>query len=212
MKQIFFRDKLFVFLPSTPEDEEAILTLDNIESLDPAKLVEKVGNNNTLWIVSPEWEAQFDHFCAQFPIAEAGGGLIRNAEGEVLMMERNGWWDLPKGHLEAGESIEECALREVEEEVGLDCQIVRPLTPTMHFHRAYGHWEIKRTHWFVMDYEGDKTPTPQQEEGINQVVWLCGTELFDKVVSTYSTIRSLFMEYFNTEAAIAMQEELLNEN
>ena len=103
-------------------------------------------------------------------------------------------------------------LREVEEEVGLDCQIVRPLTPTMHFHRAYGHWEIKRTHWFVMDYEGDKTPTPQQEEGINQVVWLCGTELFDKVVSTYSTIHSLFMEYFNTEAAIAMQEELLNEN
>lgn len=211
MKQIFFRDKLFVFLPSAPEDEEAVLMLEHIETLDPAKLVEKVGNNNTLWVVSPEWEAQFDHFCSQFSIAEAGGGLIRNGEGDVLMMERNGWWDLPKGHLEEGESIEECALREVEEEVGLDCRIVRALTPTMHFHRAYGVWEIKRTHWFVMDYTGPRTPKPQKEEGIREVRWLGGAELFEKVVSTYSTIRSLFLEYFNSEAAIAMQEELLND-
>lgn len=211
MKQIFFRDKLFVFLASAPEDEEAVLRLDKVESLDPAKLVEKVGNNNTLWVVSPDWEEQFDNFCSSFPIAEAGGGLIRNAEGSVLMMERNGWWDLPKGHLEAGETIEECALREVEEEVGLDCQIVRPLTPTMHFHRAYGHWEIKRTHWFVMDYIGTRQPKPQTEEGIRQVRWLGGSDLFDKVASTYSTIRSLFLEYLNSEAAIAMQEELLND-
>ena len=83
MKQIFFRDKLFVFLASAPEDEEAVLMLDNVKALDPAKLVEKVGNNNTLWIVSPEWESQFDNFCAQFPIAEAGGGLIRNSLGEA---------------------------------------------------------------------------------------------------------------------------------
>ena len=49
----------------------------------------------------------------------AGGGLVINSKGEYLLIRRSGLWDLPKGHQEPGEPIEETALREVEEETGL---------------------------------------------------------------------------------------------
>ena len=65
---------------------------------------------------------------------EAAGGLVFNKEnGEILMIFRNGKWDLPKGKLEEGENKKQCAIREVEEEcsiVGLD--ITEKLIETYH--------------------------------------------------------------------------------
>jgi 8-oxo-dGTP pyrophosphatase MutT (NUDIX family) len=53
------------------------------------------------------------------PIIIAGGGIVTNELGELLMIFRRGKWDLPKGKLDEGESIEDCAIREVEEETGV---------------------------------------------------------------------------------------------
>jgi len=53
------------------------------------------------------------------PVIKAGGGIVTNELGELLMIFRRGKWDLPKGKLDAGETIEECALREVNEETGV---------------------------------------------------------------------------------------------
>ena len=52
-------------------------------------------------------------------ILVAGGGLVQNEKGELLMIFRRDKWDLPKGKLDPGESIEQCSLREVKEETGL---------------------------------------------------------------------------------------------
>ena len=49
----------------------------------------------------------------------AAGGLVTNKKGEFLLIRRSGLWDLPKGHQEAGEALEDTALREVEEETGV---------------------------------------------------------------------------------------------
>ena len=57
-------------------------------------------------------------------MVEAAGGLVFNKDGDILMIFRNGKWDLPKGKLEIGESIEECAIREVEEECGISGLII----------------------------------------------------------------------------------------
>ena len=50
----------------------------------------------------------------------AAGGLVTNDKNELLIMFRRGKWDLPKGKLDEGETIEACALREVREETGIE--------------------------------------------------------------------------------------------
>ncbi len=47
------------------------------------------------------------------------GTWLKMRKGEVLFMFRRGKWDLPKGKLDPGETLEACALREVEEETGV---------------------------------------------------------------------------------------------
>ena len=75
----------------------------------------KVYINNEVKIVEENWQ----DFCSKFIMVEASGGLVFNKDGDILMIFRNGKWDLPKGKLEIGESVEECAIREVEEECGI---------------------------------------------------------------------------------------------
>ncbi len=58
-------------------------------------------------------------FFKLFKPVTAAGGLVENEKGEVLLIFRRGKWDLPKGKLDPGETIEQCAVREVEEETGL---------------------------------------------------------------------------------------------
>src|SRR5918998_4427047 len=60
---------------------------------------------------------------------EAAGGVVTGDDGRVLLVHRPRYddWTLPKGKLDAGESFEDAALREVEEETGLRCRFIRAL-------------------------------------------------------------------------------------
>ena len=64
-------------------------------------------------------QEEFDEFIKNRKFIHAAGGLVQNTNGDFLFMERNNTLDLPKGKLEKGESDEEGALREVEEETGV---------------------------------------------------------------------------------------------
>ncbi|MFN5421861.1 MAG: NUDIX domain-containing protein, partial [bacterium] len=55
-------------------------------------------------------ETELTTFMEGKMIIEAAGGMVFNQAGELLMMKRRGFWDMPKGKLDAGESIEECAI------------------------------------------------------------------------------------------------------
>ena len=87
----------------------------------------KVYINNKAKIVTENWK----DFSDNYKVIEAAGGLVFNQKNEILMIFRNGKWDLPKGKLEAGESVESCAVREVEEECGVsDLKIIKKLKDT----------------------------------------------------------------------------------
>ena len=124
---------------------------------------------------------------------DAAGGVVENSEGEVLMIRRKGWCDLPKGHIEQGETPREAAAREIEEETGLhEVDIVEPLCTTNHFHHAYGRWEIKRTAWFTAFAAGDNPELlPEADEQITSAEWLRGRRLWNSVAESYTPSRSL---------------------
>jgi 8-oxo-dGTP pyrophosphatase MutT (NUDIX family) len=130
-----------------------------------------------------------------FVYLEAAGGMVWNAAGEVLMIFRQNRWDLPKGHREAGESLEETALREVAEECGLhDLQLHRPITDTYHLYYDNGRWCMKSTRWFTMYYYGSAPPIPQTVEGITRAEWIPVHALSALLTDVYASICEVFMK------------------
>ncbi len=107
-------------------------------------------------------------------ITAAGGVILRkpNTGNEILLIYRNGHWDLPKGKCELGESVENCARREVAEEVGIpEPSILRSLGTTQHEYEQSGEHYLKTTHWYLMETESDHF-VPQKEELIEEVAWV----------------------------------------
>jgi 8-oxo-dGTP pyrophosphatase MutT (NUDIX family) len=133
------------------------------------------------------------------PIITAAGGLVQNSNGEFLLMFRRGFWDLPKGKLDAGESIPDCAVREVREETGLQSLELGPFICTT-THPYFDTWlnkdVVKHTHWFSMLSLANDKLVPQTEEDIEKLVWVTVPELPEYLNNTYPTIRAVF-EAFN---------------
>ncbi|MFS8082508.1 MAG: NUDIX hydrolase [Ginsengibacter sp.] len=112
-------------------------------------------------------------FFENFKIIKAGGGLVLNEMGELLLIFRRGKWDLPKGKLEKGEAIDECALREVQEETGLKkVTLSKPLGSTFHTYYEQTKWILKESIWFQMATNSEEQLIPQLDEDIIEIKWV----------------------------------------
>ncbi len=131
----------------------------------------------------------------ELPIIIAAGGLVQNGKGEILLIYRRGFWDLPKGKLDAGELIPECALREVREETGLQAIELGPFICKT-IHQYFDSWmnkEVeKHTHWYAMLSLEKETLVPQTEEDIERIEWVPMEQLPQYLLETYPTIRAVF--------------------
>lgn len=128
-------------------------------------------------------------FFKHFTLIQAGGGVVKNKKGAILMIFRRGKWDLPKGKLDEGETIEECAKREVQEETGLqEIEIIKPLTITYHTYTQFGKHILKESHWYAMKTTGDEKLTPQTEEDITEITWATKEDLKKYMLNTFPTI------------------------
>jgi 8-oxo-dGTP pyrophosphatase MutT (NUDIX family) len=117
-------------------------------------------------------------FRIYFSEVGAAGGLVRHTSGRFLFIEKKGKLDLPKGHIEPGEEPEACALREVSEESGISGHsIVKPLMPSYHTYTWEGISYLKKTSWFLMQYDGEMVTEPLIKEGITRVEWLLPEEI-----------------------------------
>jgi 8-oxo-dGTP pyrophosphatase MutT (NUDIX family) len=131
-------------------------------------------------------------FWKKFLLIKAGGGLVRNAEGSFLFMMRRGVWDLPKGKLDPGETIEQCAVREVGEETGLGhVKLEGPLILTYHTYDENGKHILKETHWFRMSVTDTSGLKPQQEEQITELRWVGAGAFGDVLHHTFPSIRDV---------------------
>ncbi|MDN3596563.1 NUDIX hydrolase [Zunongwangia endophytica] len=125
----------------------------------------------------------------------AGGGKVYNTKGEILFIYRNDKWDLPKGKIEKGESIEECAIREVEEETAISgLEITSFLRTTYHIFKRKGKFKLKETYWYNMSSDFDGKLIPQEKEGIEKVKWKSPKKAEKALKNSYANIKLLFEE------------------
>ena len=128
-------------------------------------------------------------FWKKFVLVKAAGGLVQNDAGKLLFMYRRNKWDLPKVKLDDGESLEQCAVREVEEETGLkDVHLGKPLLITYHTYDESGKHFLKETHWYRMTAPGDQSVIPQQEEQITEIKWVGEKDLRTLLRNTFPSI------------------------
>ncbi len=151
--------------------------------------------NEGYCLICNDLDVCWKQFKSHFKIQKAAGGKVFNSEKEVLFIYRFDKWDLPKGKLNKGESIEHCALREVEEECGInDLEIVSQLETTYHIFKRKGKLILKITYWFQMHSNYIGKLKPQIEEGITDVVFKNQNEAEKALKNTYGNIKLLFEE------------------
>jgi len=140
----------------------------------------------------PDLEELKKVFFKKFTLIQAAGGLVKNDEHKVLMIFRRGKWDLPKGKLDKGEKIEDCAIREVEEETGLrDVKLRSPLIVTYHTYHEGTKFILKESHWFTMTITGAHTLTPQTEEDIFDIKWVNPAEVKSYLSNSFPLIADI---------------------
>ena len=139
-----------------------------------------------------------------FKTIRTGGGLVRNSKGEYLLIFRREKWDLPKGKLDRGETIEMCALREVREETGVsDLKIIKKLPKTYHLYtNKKGEIVFKKCHWFEMETNDDHPLKPQFDEDITEAAWLSKKDVENRKPLMYATIQQCFETYFSTRNSV----------
>ncbi|MBP5412697.1 MAG: NUDIX domain-containing protein [Bacteroidales bacterium] len=134
-----------------------------------------------------------------FTFQKAAGGIVCS-KNKILAIERLGKWDLPKGHVEQGETDTQTAIREVQEETGIQhLKILQDAGFTYHIFPQDGcpKLVLKQTHWYTMQNTPEEQATPQTEEHITRVTWLDKSDLQTFFNNTYPSISLLLETCFN---------------
>ncbi len=144
-------------------------------------------------LICSDIEKSWVEFKSLFKIQKAAGGKVLNKEDKILFIYRFDKWDLPKGKLDKGESIERCAVREVEEECGVqNLKIIEKLETTYHIFQRKDKIILKITYWFLMKTDFEGVLIPQLEEEIVEVVFKNDVETKKALENTYENIKLLF--------------------
>ena len=144
-------------------------------------------------VLHTDIESLKENFKLNFKYIEAAGGLVYNQKKEVLIIQRFGVSDLPKGKVEKGETLKETAIREVEEECGIsDLKIIKELESTYHIYIRKDKRILKRTYWFEMNYSGTEKPVPQTEEEIEYARFTSKEDIPELLRKTYYSLINIF--------------------
>lgn len=135
-----------------------------------------------------------EYLMSKFDVVLAAGGVVEK-DDKILMILRNGLWDIPKGKLEKREKKREGAIREVEEETGAKVDIESKLCATWHTYIRNKKFVLKHTFWYKMNCLDESSLKPQKSEGIQKVVWMNENEVDLALHHTYKTIKRLVKKY-----------------
>ena len=206
MYKIFFNNTAVYLTNEMPKKVSfsagKVLVLVKARKKEILQIIEMLESNHhweEVWLIHPKVQKLFNRVAANFKKINAAGGLVFNPDGELLMIYRRNRWDLPKGKVDKGETIEEAAIREVSEETGIQqVSIAEPVflseqeqNRTWHTYIMNGNRILKTTYWFHMKCADPENLIPQAEEDIEEVKWVKTAELSPFQEKTYASIKHL---------------------
>ena len=197
MYKVFINDKPIIITSSTKKENNFLVNFFKNTVID--EVIQELKNEEIegFNLYSTDLENDWKLFLKNFDVIKAAGGLVINPNKKVLFIYRNNVWDLPKGHIEKNESTESAAVREVEEECGIEnSTIIQKLIITYHIYFLDGI-KLKETHWFLMHSDDSKNLIPQLEEGITEVAFKNNDEIEMAFKNTYPNIKMVYESYLN---------------
>lgn len=195
MYKVFINDKVICF--ASPDFKPGKGTRSIPEGLSPREMVGHVNDSASTgtFVLKCKFPLrEFKVFLKAFTMIRAAGGVVRkgNENGKILLIYRLGKWDLPKGKIDAGESRRKAAIREVEEECGIDrLKIIAPLADMHHLYQIKDQWVMKETYWYEMICTSTSQLRPQTEEGITEAVWMSPSAIKKILPKAYASIAAL---------------------
>jgi len=198
MYKVFVNDKPIIFTTSLKNEEDFSVYIYKNTIIEELIYKLKVGKLNGVYIYSNNLIEDWIGFKVKFKVITAAGGLVLNENKKILFIYRGNKWDLPKGRVEEGEDLEQAAIREVEEECGIEKLIInRKLLVTYHLFMQQNEYRLKETHWYLMfsNYEGSLTP--QLEEGITKAEFKDKKETNEALQNTFANIIMVYESHLN---------------
>ena len=172
------------------------------------ELLEKNKHHEGIIIQSENIDQLWKDFKSLYFYIKAGGGLVINPFGKVLLIFRRGVWDLPKGKQDPGETLAQTAVREVREETGLaDLKIIEKMGNGYHCYMMSKQRTLKRTRWYLMQTQTPDQLILQKEEGIQDAAWFDPRELPKLNMPMYNNIRDVLNRYSEEKLNIAGPEK-----
>lgn len=205
-KYKFFVNSTVVILCDNPEIMEEffpshmnfeIIEYENIRQLKGiVNVLNEQKEENQIVIFNKNIDKLRSEFLSLFNCINAAGGVVQNIHQEVLLIFRRGSWDLPKGKVDKGETLDQTAIREVQEETGLiELELGELITvvpfdnhATYHTYKYKNEEAMKISYWYSMNYLGTSDPIPQTEEDIEKVKWVKVEDLPNYYSNMYGSI------------------------
>jgi len=165
------------------------------------RIIKKIINGELLYVnlYHEKEEKLLKHLFKKLRVVTAAGGMVINDKDEILFIYRKKRWDLPKGKTEKNETIEASAIREVEEETGVEgLKVTKFLQKTYHIFKRKGRYRLKVTHWYEMRTSYDGELRPETKEGIEKAKWKDLKKSQKALQKSYANIKLLFSEKYLT--------------
>lgn len=195
MYKVFVNKKEIILAVDAPKKSKAKVLPLQSTPLNKIIRILRTTKVETLYLVHHNPKKLVPLFKKKLPVRVAAGGVVQNKEGKLLFIYRKRRWDLPKGKVEKGETLEEGAKREVKEETGVKKIKVGELVGvTYHVFKRSNRYQLKESHWFHMTSKHEGALVPETKEDITKAVWKDKKKTLKALEKTYPNIAHLFVK------------------